>query len=41
MNRLDHMCKGKILKNIKNVESVIFYVFAPVEVSCWYNVLAI
>jgi hypothetical protein len=44
MSRLDHLCNGKMLKNIKNIkniENVIFYVFVPVEVSCWCNELVI
>jgi hypothetical protein len=31
MNRLDHGCKGKVLKNTKNVKNAIFNVFVPVE----------
>ena len=31
MSRLDDLCKGKGVQNIKNVKYVIIYGFAPVE----------
>jgi hypothetical protein len=31
MNMADQMCKGKILKKVKNVKNAIFDVFVPVE----------